>query len=527
MNTLFSPTKTTEINLRPYQENLISDARNELAKLASKFDGENIERRPRIVIRACTGLGKTYTSGKIAQNTVANGKRAIFAVHRRDLVFQAYNAYMNLGIDCGLIIAGTPYERSKPVQVASIDTIYQRRTDFGWLRNFELIVTDECHTSINEKFNTLRGLCPKAFEVGLTATPSRQDGKGLGDVYDGMVHAPDYAWAIENNYLVKPRYISVPESESQLLKTNNNGEFTETSQDKAFEKVTLVGGVVKHYKNFSDNRPTVLFAPSVKSSVKLCEQFNEAGYTAVHIDANTEREVRSAAYKAVKAGEVQVLCNYGVLDRGFDLPEISCVIIMREIKHITPWIQMVGRGLRTASGKSDCIVIDLGENVYRHGCFVDDPVTWSLEGSASAANEREEKRASEPKEITCRECKSVYKRSAVCPYCGAAPTPKQIQASLPVTRDASLEEVKPEKRITPEVKADFYGMCLTHTQLKGWAIGAASHMFKDKFGHFPARKKGIAPKPMTDEFKNWLKHRNIKRAKSRAKSGRSVDLNAA
>lgn len=523
MKSLFSSTMKPEITLRPYQANLIDDARNELAKLKDSIK----DRQPRIVARAATGLGKTITSGKIAENVVKNGKRAIFAVHRRDLVFQAYESYKALGIDCGLIISGTPYDRYKPVQVASIDTIHARKNHLEWLRDFELIVADECHTALSEKWQSLRDLCPKAFEVGLTATPSRQDGKGLGDVYDGMVHAPDYAWAVENGYLVKPRYISVPESESQLLKVNKNGEYTEGSQESAFEKVTLVGGAVNHYKRFANNRPTVIFAPSVKSSIKLCEQFNQAGFTAVHIDANTDREVRQAAYVATKSGEVQVLCNYGVLDRGFDLPEISCVILMREVKHITPYIQMIGRGLRTAEGKTDCIVIDLGENVYRHGCFVDDPVTWTLDGNESATKEREEARAKEPKEITCFECKSVYKSSPICPYCGAAPTAKQIEASLPETRNASLEEVKPEKRITPEVKADFYAMCLTHTSLKGWAVGAASHMFKDKFGHFPAKKKGISPKPMTDEFRNWLKHRNIKRAKSRAKSGRSVDLNAA
>lgn len=508
----FSVTQGLEISVRDYQEMLISKTR-ELMQRKSK----------RVVLVAPTGAGKTRMSAWIANSVIQKGKKAIFAVHRRDLVFQAYNAYQELGIDCGLIIAGTPYEPFKSVQIASIDTVHARRGYLDFLSNYDLLVMDEAHTALSNKFQSLRDLCPDAFEIGLTATPARSDGRGLGSIYGAMADGISYKWLIDNNYLVMPRYVWDKQSQSELLKLNASGEFTESSQESAFEnlvqegKKNLIGGVVGHYEKHAKGRPFVFFAPSVRASIRICEQFNEAGYTVVHIDANTPREVREAAYSGVKDGSVHGLCNYGVLDRGFDVPVISCVIVMREVKHIGNWLQIIGRGLRTAEGKTDCIILDLGENVLRHGDAVyKQPVEWTLDESTSVTEQHAEVVAKEPKPIICKGCKTAYyfKENKSCPNCGLEPQPSEIKASLPETREAELAEGEIPQRVDFAIKQDWYAQLIFYADFKGYQRGWADHAYKEKFGVW-CKDKRVTPKPLTEEVKRYIKYLNIKRAKAR------------
>jgi DNA repair protein RadD len=425
------------IQVRDCQLDVITATRKHLAK-----------GHKRAILQGATGFGKTRSSAWIIDSAVNRKKVALFLVSGRTLVSQAHASFTELGLDAAIIMAGNAYRQSAPVQVGSVHTVYSRLERLKeWLKP-DLIITDECHESDTEMFNAIREAWPNAYEVGLTATPKPSE------VYTAMAQGPSYQWLIDQGYLVQPRYYSVKESDSELLRVAN-GEFTERSQEAAFQRITLVGGIVTHWQTFAKGRPTVVFGPSVEVSRKNAELFNEAGISAFHIDAETPQDERQAAFDAVANGELQIICNYGVLSRGFDCPAISCVMVEREMRGITGWIQAVGRGLRSYPGKTDCIVIDLGENVWRHGCFVREPVEWTLDGKREPEKERKERlEAKEKKDVTCRECKLVYPAAPECPGCGYKPTKQEREAEMGERRKVELAEVKPKARAKKEYTDD-------------------------------------------------------------------------
>lgn len=469
------------IKLRPYQEDAINNARNAMA--AGK---------DRVLIRAPTGAGKTVIAGYVADSVVNKGFSALFVVERRTLVKQTHAAFAKFGIEAGIIMAGHSYHPEKRIQVASVDTIRTRADELGWL-NPALLFTDEAHLSHSDKYNLVRKMFPQARELGLTATPARKDGKGLGDIYDAMVETPDYQWFIENGYLVQPLYVAEQVSDLSKLVSYGENEYTETSQSAAFESAMLIGEPVKKWEQFAKGRPTMFFGPTVAAAKWACAMFNEAGIPARHIDAFTKDEERQLYYKEMAEGKVKVLTNYGVLDRGVDMPFVSCIMVMREVKHISNWIQIVGRGLRPFEGKEDCIVIDLGHNVSdRFGCFVDYPVTWTLDETEEAGvQEKEEKESKQPKQITCGGCGFMYVPSGDlrCPLCGMLPQTKQL-TEIPETYDTELGFIKP-KAPPASYKKEVYGQLLGFTRAQNWKDGSASHAFKEIFGHWPSVKRGV------------------------------------
>ena len=466
----------------------------------------------RVLLQSPTGSGKTRTSARIIDSAVAKGKRALFLVGGRVLVKQAHRSFLDLGIDAAILMAGMPYQRSAPVQVASVHTVFARLEYLDWLEP-DLIVTDECHEADTKMWAAIRERWPAAFEVGLSATPKP------GTVYSAMAKGPGYRWLIDEGYLVKPRYFSVKESDSELLKLSG-GEFTEKSQEAAFERITLVGGVVEHYRRFARGRPTVLFGPSVAVSRKNADDFNAAGIAAFHMDADTPQEERDAAFAAITAGELHVICNYNVLSRGFDSPAISCVIVERETKSLATWIQMVGRGLRAYPAKSDCIVLDLGENIYRFGCFVEDPVEWTLEGKARPEEERQREREQRPvKDVTCTACHFVYRAAAACPNCGHKPERPYREAKAEERRDTELSEVRPKSRrkeYSPADKRRWHAMLRYWQQYKGKQPLWADFTFEQKFGHLPKPEHvGGAPVYPDKEVAGYIRSRMIAWAKRR------------
>lgn len=508
------------ICVREYQAQLI-DAARESMKQGHK----------RLLIQSPTGAGKTRISAGIADSAVAKRNRVLFVVSGRQLVTQALASYEALGIDAAPLMAGFAYRKDALVQVASVHTLCSRLHTLDWLEP-ALIISDEAHEAASSEsgmWQRIRERWPHAFELGLSATPRPTKS------YSALLTGPSYEWLISEGYLVRPRYFSVKESDSELLKVSG-GDFTEVSQAAAFEKLTLIGGVVKHWQTFAEGRPTVLFGPNVATSRRNAELFIEAGIPAFHIDSETPHDERQSAFHALADGSLKVICNYAVLNRGFDCPAVSCVIYERETKSLAAWIQAVGRGLRSYPGKTDCVVLDLGENYYRHGDFVDDPVEWTLDGRQSAEKEREEKLEAKPrKDVTCSQCHLVYKAAARCPGCGFTPEARSAEVTQDERRDAELCEVtvKPTERHKldslerkVQVYSELLGLCID----KGWSKGAAFHSYKKIYGvgPSPAVQRDAKPAPPSTDTREWRKRESqtYARRKSYAER-RRVEVGAA
>jgi DNA repair protein RadD len=466
--------------LRPYQKAAI----DKMEALVS----EGVK-APLIV--APTGAGKTVIAADIIRRNA--GKRLLFLAPRRELIHQTCNKLNDVGVQYGVILAGDNRQNQYAhVQVASVDTLISRalRSQKMQLPQFDLIIIDEAHVGLTDTRQRLLDLWPGATIVGLTATPCRSDGKALGRVYDELIEVTTVKELVEQGFLVPARYYAPSEPDLKRVRTTA-GDFNQHDLDDVMNKPKLVGDIVEHWMRHAADRRTVVFATSIAHSAALAAEFVSHGVTAEHVDANSPQNVREAIFKRFSNGETQVLTNCTLASIGFDLPDLNCVVFARPTKSLGLYIQMLGRGLRPAAGKTDCLVLDHAGNVHRHG-FATDERYWTLHGKYAEDLEKKQRAKKEKEDkgevsMTCKQCKCVFEGGHVCPMCGWSPPPKVRPIS---TEDGSLVEVTrsrlPNKNtMTRDEKMHFFLELSGYAQMKGWKPGWASYQYKERFGEWP------------------------------------------
>lgn len=461
-----------------------------------------------------TGGGKTLIASEILKQTSDNGYSSIFLADRRKLIDQTSEKLASYGVDHGVIMAGRQLDRSAPVQVASIQTLYSRaiKRSMMDLPEVQLVVLDEAHKSLGGQYHELVfEHYPDAFVVGLTATPVRGDGRGLGEMYSDLVLGPSVDTLVEDGFLVPMRYYAPSRPDMDYLESifdARKGDYNEKKLGKYMEQnKPLIGDVVQHYKRLASDRQAVVFASSVRHSMYLAEAFNKAGIPAEHIDGTTFHMERQRIYDDVHSGRTRVLTNCAVLIEGWDEPQISCCILARPTKSVATYLQMAGRVLRPFPGKTDSILIDHSGAVQELG-FVHDERHWSLEAS-KVVGEREpgspEQEEKEAARITCEACGVVYESRNKCPDCGAdAPRRKSKAVEY---LEAELEELL-AKRQEASRRVDWFERAIGYERSgkarKGWAEEAYRLKFKEDPPH--ATKVGVPD----EEIKKWAVHMIIR-----------------
>jgi superfamily II DNA or RNA helicase len=401
--------------LRDYQDQAINDLRRSFAA------GHR-----RTVLFAPTGSGKTVIAAQIVKSAVDKGRQVMFLAHRRELVNQAADKLVNFGVDHGVLMAGEFPYGATDVQVASIDTLRARciKSDKLPLPRADVLIVDECHRSLAPTYLKIFDLYPKAMVLGLTATPIRSDGKGLGHVYEDMVHCPTISQLIRIGHLVQPRSFAptIPDLTGVKIR---GGDYDPKELDRAMRQRSIVGDVIEHWYRLASDRPTIVFASGVKHSINLRDEFVKMGAKAAHVDGETPLRDRKKIIADLQAGQIQVVCNYGVFTEGFDEPKLSACILARPTKNLGLYLQMAGRTLRPATNKEDSLIIDHSGNVYEHG-FVTDDHNWVLEEGKGLkdSNEERQRKLDDRKPITCVKCMTVYTGQRVCPHCGHIPVRK-------------------------------------------------------------------------------------------------------
>jgi len=486
----------------------------------------------KILVVVPTGGGKTVIAAQIVKLAAEKFNRSMFLAHRRELIYQCANKLINFGVDHGILMAGEYPYGAADCQVASIDTLRARciTTEKLPLPNSDIVIIDEAHRSLAPTYITLINHYGEKVVIGLTATPIRSDGKGLGHVYDYMVCGPSISWMIKHGYLVMPRTFAptIPDLTGVPIK---NGDYDPVELEARMNKRSLVGDVVEHWYRLAHDRPTIVFASGVKHSVNLRDEFRKAGVTAAHIDGNTPLEERKQIISDLHVGKVQVICNYAVLTEGFDEPPLSACVLARATKNLGLYLQMGGRTLRPSANKKDSYIIDHSGNVYEHG-FIQDERRWVLEeGRALTTTSAErQKDFDEKKPITCMACATVYTGQIVCPHCGHTPVTKGKHVE---SRSGDLMEVRLESRRTAKKKVwtsdekrHWYSMLLGHAQLKGKSEGWVAHTFKSKFKVWPNYYKDAPASPPNGEVLAYIRHRNIAYAKKMEKKKNENDNQA-
>lgn len=394
------------IQLRPYQQDAIERVREAF---------RSGKRAPLLV--APTGAGKTVMFGFVASRTAAGGKRVLILAHRKELIRQASGKLRETGVPHGIIAPGftaTP----DFVQVASVQTLGRRLADPRYLPP-DLIVVDEAHHAAAGQWRDVIAAYPDARVLGVTATPERLDGKGLGreagGIFDALVIGPAVSDLIEAGFLSRARVFAPSERPDLSGIRTVGGDYQAGALDDAMRKPQLVGDAIAHYARHAPGKPAILFSPSVAHAEAMAEAFRAAGWRSVAASGTTPATERDAAIRGLATGAVQVLCSCDLISEGLDVPAVAAVILMRPTKSLGLYLQQVGRGLRPAPGKEHLVVLDHAANTLTHGP-VDMPREWSLAGREKKKRKGQEEEVEAARQ--CPACFAVHAPAPSCPECG-------------------------------------------------------------------------------------------------------------
>ena len=355
-----------EIELRSYQQDFINDVRQE-------FTHGN----KRVVGVAPCGAGKTIMTGWMIRESLAKGKRSIFFVHRNELIEQTAQTFDDLHIPYGIISADEDMHLDEPVQIASVQTL-ARRLDLIPAPDF--LICDECHHILANTYKRILDAFPKAFLLGVTATPQRTGGISLCDVFQSMVESLSVNELIQRGNLTPFKYFA-PEIGVDLSSVREKfGEFVTDDIADVMEDKKIIGGIVEHYKKLADGKQAICYCVNVRHSKSVAEAFNRAGIPAAHVDGNTPKIVRAELVEKFRRDEIKVLCNCNLFSEGFDVPHCQAVILARPTMSLTLYIQQAMRAMRPDPADPDkvAIIIDHVNNYERHG-LPNKNHDWSLE----------------------------------------------------------------------------------------------------------------------------------------------------
>jgi superfamily II DNA or RNA helicase len=455
----------------------------------------------KIMVRAPTGAGKTVMAGKIIQDTLDAGLEAAFVVPLISLIDQTVKSLYDNGItDVGVIQSFHPLsDSSKRVQVCSLDTLIKRRH----MPLKHVVIIDEAHRRskfVNEWMEKHTGV---AF-IGMSATPSTL---GLGRHWDDLVTGPTTKDLIDMGYLC-PFEVYAPSSPDLSRLKTVAGDYNKRELGSRVMQPKLVASVVSTWLERGKGRPTIAFAVNRIHAKAIQDSFTEAGVRCGYVDAYTSMADRDKLRMAMAAGHVEIVVNVGCLTMGLDW-DVRCIILARPTKSEALFVQMMGRGLRTAGGKDNCLILDHSDTHKRLG-FVTDIHFDALDMNGETRKvTKVERKKREPK--VCTNCHQVTKLIGTweCPGCGYKPMPINRVAAI----DGKLTKMTESDVDVTEVMVAF-AMFKHIAAKKGYKPGWAFYKTKELTGKAP--KGSPAPREPSKPLLNWLTHQNIKRARSKS-----------
>ena len=438
---------------RPYQQQAIEEIRQAFR------DGKR-----KIVLVAPTGSGKTVKAAVVIEGAVAKGNRVLFLAHRKELIEQCSKTLDEIGVDHGVIKSNHWRRRPElPVQVASVQTLYAKRgcpdckearkaaTDEevpcdrcegkGKIRKTmpkaEVIVIDETHRCLAPIYQEILVEYPDALVLGLTATPWRLDGRGMGRMYEQIVATVQIQQLVDEGFLLPLRVYAPDLPDLSEVKTQR-GDYDNESVSRIMGADKLVGNIVDHWFRLGEDRRTVVFTSNVENSKELARRFGLAGVAAEHLDGSTPDKDRDAILARLASGETKIVCNVDVLVEGYDLPALGCVVLARPTQSLTRFLQQVGRVMRPHGDQTYAVIIDHAACVHEHG-LPTDPRRWSLEDRVKR------KKKSEAVEgmacVACESCGALRPlHITVCPACAGVQI--AVFRGLIQEIDGELVEVK-------------------------------------------------------------------------------------
>ena len=381
--------------LRDYQQDAVNELRASIARSGSA------------VYVLPTGGGKTVVAGEIARLAAGKGSRTLFLVHRRELVKQAVDTLLEQcpGISIGVECPGWPAMPWAPLQVGMVQSVARRER----VGKPDLVVIDEAHHARAKTWETVLARWPHAKRIGLTATPERLDGKGLGEHFAEMVMGPTIPELVAVGSLAPCRTLRIPMSLNlEGVRHDRNGEY---SSADVGGRVTehVIADAVDAYRRYGDGRPGIFFGIHRDHSRRVCEGLRRVGVRAEHVDGDDAPTRRDRVMNALKTGGLDVVGNCDLISEGFDAPRCDVALLGSPTRSVTRYLQQAGRAMRPRDGKV-ALVLDLAGISHELG-LPDEVREWSLEDGEL----REPKKAhARPRD--CPRCYTVF-YGRVCPSC--------------------------------------------------------------------------------------------------------------
>lgn len=413
-----------------------------------------------------TGSGKTFVIAELCRQVVEWGGRALVLAHVKELLEQTAEklAAMVDGNTVGLYSAGLGERTtSTPIVVAGIQSVYTRAEELG---EFQLLVVDEAHLippTGSGRYRTLlnaeKTVSPKARLVGLTATPYRmgcgwivkdradsQDESGYDRILDTVVYDAPTSQLIADGTLSRVASRAAKRAPDFSGVHTVRGDFDENEVEKILSGRNVLESVCGEIiEKTADRHKVVVFCNRVESARKVAKilQEHDPNFAAEVVDGETASGDRADIVRRFKSDvgdtdlfgneskPLKYVCNVGVFTTGFDAPNVDCVALLRPTKSLALYQQMIGRGLRRAPNKADCLVLDFGGNIDRHG-----PIDLPVPVASYTETDKNWK--------TCQACGGVVaKYFQICPLCGAAfsVARREVDANSGITRTSSASAI--------------------------------------------------------------------------------------
>lgn len=313
-----------------------------------------------------TGAGKTVGFTSFASDLKLP---TLVMVHRDELVRQTVKTFAMIwpAASVGVIKAERNEIDGHDVVIASVQSLHDRRLAAIPSDRFGLVIVDEAHHAAADTWAAVLDYFTTRFVLGVTATPERHDGKGLADRFgDQPIYSYPLRQAIDDGHLCRLTQYAVETSLDLDGVEYRAGDFATRQLSQSVNTPERNTVIVESFQKYANDRRAVAFTVDVQHATDLRDTFTTAGYTSATVTGNTPTDERRQVLADFAAGHIQVVTNCAVLTEGFDDPGISCVLMARPTCSRSLYTQCVGRGLRLAPDKADCLILDFVDNSKRH-----------------------------------------------------------------------------------------------------------------------------------------------------------------
>ena len=307
-----------------------------------------------------TGTGKTYLLTAVIDSFVSNNpmEKVWIVAHRRELVSQIdetvrkFHSYS----------ASNTSSLLSSVKAVSIQWLSKHYDEIE--EEPGMIVIDEAHHALAKTYKEMWERFPNAKFLGLTATPCRLNGKGFTDLFDVLVQSWSVPEFISKGRLATYDFVSIKSDGvtqrliDSLQKRGADGDYQNKEMDMLLNKKPSIERLYQSLEEFGKDRKGIVYAINISHAQKITKLYQENGVKAIAIDSKTPATERQQDIEAFKKGDIQVLVNVDIFSEGFDCPDVEFVQLARPTLSLAKYLQMVGRGLRVAKGKKNCVIID-------------------------------------------------------------------------------------------------------------------------------------------------------------------------